>query len=83
MALEDAVVLADQLSLGGDLPGALAAYESVRRPRTEAVLKMSLRADRAAQLASPLGWRLRDAVVRAMPERAQRRQLEPLVRYGL
>ncbi|MDQ4071906.1 MAG: FAD-dependent monooxygenase [Actinomycetota bacterium] len=79
-ALEDAVVLADQLSLGGDQLGALAAYEWVRRPRTEAVLKMSRRADRAAQLANPLGWRLRNTVVRAMPERAQRRQLEPLVR---
>ncbi len=82
-ALEDAVVLADELAQGGDLPGSLAAYESLRRPRTEAVLKMSRRADKAAQLASPLGWRLRNAVVRATPERAQRRQLESLVRYAL
>ena len=52
-ALEDAVVLAGQLALGGDRPGALAAYASIRRPRTEAVLTMSRRADRAAQLASP------------------------------
>jgi hypothetical protein len=44
---------------------------------------MSRRADKAAQLASPLGSRLRDVVVRRLPERAQRRQLEPLVRYEL
>ncbi|HEV2771533.1 MAG TPA: FAD-dependent monooxygenase [Thermoleophilaceae bacterium] len=79
-ALEDAVVLADELGRGGELRGALAAYESTRRPRTEAVLKMSRRVDTAAQLASPLGCRLRNAVVRRTPERARRRQLEPLVR---
>jgi 2-polyprenyl-6-methoxyphenol hydroxylase-like FAD-dependent oxidoreductase len=82
-AIEDAVVLADRLARSGDLPGALAEYESIRRPRAEAVLKMSRRADKAAQAASALGWRLRNALVRRLPEAAQRRQLEPLVRYDL
>jgi 2-polyprenyl-6-methoxyphenol hydroxylase-like FAD-dependent oxidoreductase len=78
-ALEDAVVLADRL-LGSDkLASALAEYESIRRPRTEAVLRISLRVDKAAQRAA--GWRFRNAIVRRMPERVQRRQLEPLVRY--
>ncbi len=36
------------------------------------------RVDKAAQLADPLGWRIRNAVVRRLPERAQRRQLESL-----
>jgi 2-polyprenyl-6-methoxyphenol hydroxylase-like FAD-dependent oxidoreductase len=62
---------------------ALAEYEAVRRPRAGAVLKMSRRLDKAAQLASPLGWRFRNALVRRLPERAQRRQLEPLVRSEL
>jgi 2-polyprenyl-6-methoxyphenol hydroxylase-like FAD-dependent oxidoreductase len=82
-AIEDAVVLAGRLAPGGDLAAALAEYEAIRRPRAEAVLKMSRRVDKAAQLASPLGWRLRNAIVRRLPERAQRRQLEPLVRYEL
>jgi 2-polyprenyl-6-methoxyphenol hydroxylase-like FAD-dependent oxidoreductase len=82
-ALEDAVVLADRLASGDDLTTALAEYEAIRRPRAQAVLKISRRADRAAQLASPLGWRLRNALVRRLPERAQRSQLEPLVRYEL
>jgi 2-polyprenyl-6-methoxyphenol hydroxylase-like FAD-dependent oxidoreductase len=82
-AIEDAVVLADRLASGGDLRAALAAYEAIRRPRTDAVLKMSRRADNAAQLASPIGWRLRNALVRRLPERTQRRQLEPLIRYDL
>jgi 2-polyprenyl-6-methoxyphenol hydroxylase-like FAD-dependent oxidoreductase len=82
-AIEDAVVLADRLAHSDQLPIALAEYEAIRRPRAEAVLKMSRRADKAAQLASPLGWRLRNALVRRLPERTQRRQLEPLVRYEL
>ena len=82
-AIEDAVVLADRLAPSGDLATALGEYEAIRRPRAEAVLKLSRRADKAAQLASPLGWRFRNALVRRLPERAQRRQLEPLVRYEL
>ncbi len=82
-AIEDAVVLADRLAGSDDVTAALAEYEGIRRPRADAVLKMSRRADKAAQLANPLGWRLRNAVVRRLPERAQRRQLEPLVRHDL
>jgi 2-polyprenyl-6-methoxyphenol hydroxylase-like FAD-dependent oxidoreductase len=82
-AMEDAVVLADRLRAKSDVTAALSEFEAIRRPRAEAVLKMSRRIDKAAQLASPLGWRLRNALVRGMPERAQRRQLEALVRYEL
>jgi 2-polyprenyl-6-methoxyphenol hydroxylase-like FAD-dependent oxidoreductase len=82
-AIEDAVVLADRVARSDELETALVEYEAIRRPRAEAVLKMSRRVDKAAQLASPLGWRLRNAMVRRLPERAQRRQLEPLIRYEL
>jgi 2-polyprenyl-6-methoxyphenol hydroxylase-like FAD-dependent oxidoreductase len=82
-AIEDAVVLADRLARNGDVATALGEYEAIRRPRAEAVLKLSRRVDKAAQLASPLGCRFRNAIVRRLTERAQRRQLEPLVRYEL
>ena len=82
-AIEDAVVLTDRLAGGDDLSAALGEYEAIRRPRADAVLKMSRRVDKAAQLANPLGWRLRNALVRWQPERAQRRQLEPIVRHEL
>jgi len=82
-AIEDAVVLADRLPGSDDLIAALGAYEAIRRPLAEAVLKLSRRVDKAAQLASPLGCRLRNALVRWQPERAQRRQLEPIVHYEL
>jgi 2-polyprenyl-6-methoxyphenol hydroxylase-like FAD-dependent oxidoreductase len=82
-AIEDAVVLAERLEVHTDLTSALAEYEAIRRPRAEAVLRMSRRMDKAAQLASPVGWRVRNMVVRWLPERVQRRQLEPLVQYEL
>ena len=82
-AIEDAVVLADRLAGSHDLSAALAEYETIRRPRAEAVLKMSRRVDKSAQLANPLACRLRNAIVRRLPDRAQRRQLEPLVRHEL
>jgi 2-polyprenyl-6-methoxyphenol hydroxylase-like FAD-dependent oxidoreductase len=82
-AIEDAVVLADRLAKSDDLTAALAEFEAIRRPRANAVLKLSRRVDKAAQLANPIGWRLRNALVRWQPERAQRRQLEPIVRHEL
>jgi 2-polyprenyl-6-methoxyphenol hydroxylase-like FAD-dependent oxidoreductase len=82
-AIEDAVVLANRLVRREELATALAEYETIRRPRADAALKMSRRADKAAQLANPLGWRLRNAVVRGLPDRVQRRQIEPLVRHEL
>ena len=81
MAIEDAVVLSDRLQPEGDPAGTLAEYEAIRRPRAEKVLKMSRRADRMAQLSSPVGRRLRNTLARRMPAGAQRRQLEPLVSH--
>jgi 2-polyprenyl-6-methoxyphenol hydroxylase-like FAD-dependent oxidoreductase len=80
-AIEDAVVLADQLAGGQDLQAALASYESIRRPRAELVLKLSRRADNVAQLANPVACRLRNAIVARLPERAQQRQLDAVVRH--
>jgi 2-polyprenyl-6-methoxyphenol hydroxylase-like FAD-dependent oxidoreductase len=78
-ALEDAVALADALRDGAEVAAALARYESVRRPRAELTLKLSRQADRAAQLANPLGCRVRNAIVSHIPASVQRRQLAPLV----
>jgi 2-polyprenyl-6-methoxyphenol hydroxylase-like FAD-dependent oxidoreductase len=75
--------LVDSLARHTDLAAALAAYESTRRPRTEAVLKLSVRVDRVAQLASPLGCRLRNALVRRVPERARRPGFEKILRHEL
>jgi 2-polyprenyl-6-methoxyphenol hydroxylase-like FAD-dependent oxidoreductase len=78
-AIEDAVVLADQLAAGRDPQAALASYEAIRRPRAELVLKLSRRVDKVAQLANPVACRLRNAIVARLPERAQQRQLDAVV----
>lgn len=46
MAIEDALVLADVLAASDDPAAGLAMYGSIRRPRTELVLKLSRRAER-------------------------------------
>ena len=78
-AIEDAVVLADELARHEEPADALAGYESVRRPRAELALKLSRRVDRAAQLTNPLGRAVRNFIVRRTPPSVQRRQLDPLV----
>ena len=83
MAIEDAVVLVQSVAGGRDLGAAFAAYETLRRRRTQNVLKMSRRTDRAAQLAHPFACRVRNAAVRRMPTSMQRRQLGPIVRHLL
>jgi 2-polyprenyl-6-methoxyphenol hydroxylase-like FAD-dependent oxidoreductase len=82
-ALEDAVVLSNELSGAdrGGLGDALARYEASRRPRATLTLKLSRQTDRLAQLSSPLGCRLRNALVGHVPQAIQRRQLAPLVHY--
>jgi len=82
-AIEDAVVLANELGRDEQPGDALARYESIRRSRAELTLKLSRQADRAAQLTSPLGRRLRNHIVRRTPKRVQRRQLDPLVHHHL
>jgi 2-polyprenyl-6-methoxyphenol hydroxylase-like FAD-dependent oxidoreductase len=78
-AIEDAVVLADELADHDQIADALRGYEAIRRPRAELALKLSRRVDRAAQLESPLGRRLRNALAVHIPERVQQRQLAALV----
>jgi hypothetical protein len=57
--------------------------ESIRRPRTDTVLRLSVRVDRLAQLASPIGCRPRNAVVRRVPEPARRPRFEAILRHQL
>jgi 2-polyprenyl-6-methoxyphenol hydroxylase-like FAD-dependent oxidoreductase len=82
-AIEDAVALVDSVARHRELAAAVADYESIRRPRTETVLKLSLRVDRVAQLASPLGCRLRNALVRRVPERGRRPGFEKILLHEL
>jgi 2-polyprenyl-6-methoxyphenol hydroxylase-like FAD-dependent oxidoreductase len=77
-ALEDAVALTAALD-GPEIDAALARYESARRPRAELTQRLSRQADRAAQLASPLGCRLRNAIASHAPAKIRRRQIAPVL----
>jgi 2-polyprenyl-6-methoxyphenol hydroxylase-like FAD-dependent oxidoreductase len=74
LAIEDALVLAEQLASGGNWADVGAAYERRRRPRVSHVQAMT---DRASHLAGLPGW-LRDMVVPTMGPRSYREAYGPL-----
>ncbi len=79
-AIEDAVVLAGCVrEMRDDVAGALRLYEGRRKRRTALVARRSRMLSRAGQLENALLRALRDRAVRAMPLRAQVRQLEPIL----
>jgi 2-polyprenyl-6-methoxyphenol hydroxylase-like FAD-dependent oxidoreductase len=77
-ALEDAVVLGSCMGASTDPEEALRAYERRRVRRANAVVRASRQAGRAAEVRSPIGALLRDAVMKALPDRlaiAQQRRI--------
>jgi 2-polyprenyl-6-methoxyphenol hydroxylase-like FAD-dependent oxidoreductase len=82
-ALEDAAALAAALTSGGDPVESLRAYERSRIPRTTMIVNRSHQLGRIAHLRRPLACRIRDAVMKATPERVQRRQQELVIGPGL
>lgn len=67
LALEDALVLASCIAAQpGDEPGALQAFERLRRERARRVQRASRRQGRIYHLPPPLSW-ARDAVLRLAP----------------
>lgn len=68
-AIEDGVVLA-AMCARHDVPTALAEYDRLRRPRTQAVARASRLLGRLGlRLRNPVAVAVRDAVVRAVPSR--------------
>jgi 2-polyprenyl-6-methoxyphenol hydroxylase-like FAD-dependent oxidoreductase len=80
-ALEDAVVLGSSLAAGGDPAEALRAYEHRRVRRANAVVRASRRAGRTAEARSALGARVRDAVIKALPDRVTVAQLRRIAEF--
>lgn len=67
LALEDAVTLAAMTTGGADMPAALAAYDRVRRPRTQGLVRVSGQIGKVAQWRNPLASAVRDLLVRLIP----------------
>jgi 2-polyprenyl-6-methoxyphenol hydroxylase-like FAD-dependent oxidoreductase len=68
-ALEDAVVLGSCMAARTDPEEALRAYERRRVRRANAVVRASRQAGRVAEVRSPIAARVRDAVMKALPDR--------------
>ncbi|MGW4486758.1 FAD-dependent monooxygenase [Amycolatopsis sp. NPDC004368] len=68
MAIEDAVTLAATLATTEDTAAGLRAYDAARRPRTQHVVRASIRAGAAGPLLrNPVGTALRTAILRLAP----------------
>ncbi|MEH1165075.1 FAD-dependent oxidoreductase [Micromonospora sp. CPCC 205539] len=80
-AIEDAVVLGAVCAGGAEgLPAALAAYDRLRRPRSQAIARAAFRAGRyGQQLRNPLAVAVRDTALRLTPARAA---LRGMARYA-
>ncbi len=79
MALEDAAVLVELLSAKRRLDETLAGFERRREPRVRFVRVQSSRLGRLGQLEAPLACAVRDAVLRALPDRLGNLALERLL----
>lgn len=82
MTIEDAAVLAEELSLDSNLgdaarvDAALRAYEGRRLPRTAKIVNMSWRLSQVYNFKNPVVYRLRNAMLWLTPDFAQRRQFQ-------
>jgi len=82
-ALEDAVVLAQQLQTHPDLYSALRAYEAARIPRTTMIVNRSLRVGQVGQWANPIAVAGRNGLVKHLLAHFQEQQLAPIVGFAV
>jgi 2-polyprenyl-6-methoxyphenol hydroxylase-like FAD-dependent oxidoreductase len=77
-AIEDALVLADQLDAHSRVTDALQSYEFIRQPKTRFVIERSRQIGRVAHVANPVGRAMRNLAVRCTPASVARRQMDRL-----
>lgn len=77
-AIEDALVLADQIVRVPRLRDALKSYESLRAPKTRFIVERSRQLGRVAHVANPIGRAVRNLALRFTPASVARRQLDRL-----
>lgn len=77
-AIEDAIVLADELSKNASAKQAFKQFEQRRIKRTHAIVNTSRMIGSMAQTASPLLAAIRNGIMRMMPSSFNKRQLKRL-----
>lgn len=80
-AIEDAVTLAASVSAHTSVPAALIAYDTQRRPRTQAIAARSRRVGTIAQWRSAPAVALRDRLMRVLPDNSLLRSLAPVLSW--
>jgi 2-polyprenyl-6-methoxyphenol hydroxylase-like FAD-dependent oxidoreductase len=83
MAIEDAVVLAKEMTLWSDVSKALRSYEERRAERTGTVVETARRFGRMGQWANPFVRAVRDAMMHAVPNFVTERQLRWLYQFDV
>lgn len=79
-AIEDAFVLAAQCAQNAeDLPTAFAKFEKIRKPRVEAVLKLSINNRRIYHMSRPMCW-FRNLAMKMTPQKTLQARMDPI--YG-
>jgi len=81
MAIEDALVLARELSAHESASAGLVAYEARRRPRVADIQIRSRRIGKVAQWQAPLAVRARNWLLRNTPGSATQKTVERVVSY--
>lgn len=77
-AIEDAVILADELDKNRNIPEAFSSFEKRRMERTHMVVNTSAMIGKVAQTDNKLLAALRNVVMRALPQSFSKRQLKKL-----
>jgi 2-polyprenyl-6-methoxyphenol hydroxylase-like FAD-dependent oxidoreductase len=81
-AIEDAWVLAEQMSRAPDPTTAFAGYQRIRMPKARRVTRLSRQLGHLAHLSNRAGRQVRNAVLRSLPDAVARRQMEALFRLN-
>lgn len=78
-AIEDAVILADEIQKAPSLPEAFKAFERRRMERTHYVIQQSRRIGNIAQVQNKYIGTLRNRLMRLLPARAQEQQIDKIL----
>ncbi len=78
-AIEDAVILADELSAQDKVESAFLAFEKRRLPRTHFIVNGSWQMGKIAQLGNPILVRVRNSLFRMIPDRVNEKQMEKVL----
>ncbi|MEI6412422.1 MAG: FAD-dependent monooxygenase [Bacteroidota bacterium] len=78
-AIEDAVVLADEIKKQTDIVAAFKSYEQRRFVRAQMIVNQSWRLGKVAQISNPILAGLRNTLLRLVPERINEAQVKSLL----